>query len=45
LKQKSEELKHFKAFVEWVETEIGLKVKILQSDGGGKFISKKEKIW
>jgi transposase InsO family protein len=43
LKQKSEVLRHFKAFVERVERETGFKVKILQSDGGGEYGSKEFK--
>jgi transposase InsO family protein len=37
--KKSEVVKHFKAFVSWVELETGQSLKILRSDRGGKYIA------
>ncbi len=39
LREKSEVGKLVKAFVSWAELKTGLKVKILHSDGGGKYIA------
>ena len=39
MKEKSEVLHHFKAFVERVEAETGARIQILRSDGGGEYTS------
>ena len=36
---RSDVFEHFKTFKAAVETEIGLKVKCLRSDGGGEYLS------
>ena len=39
MKEKSDVFEHFKTFKATVETETGLKVKCLRSDGGGEYLS------
>jgi hypothetical protein len=37
--KKLEVVKHFKAFISWVELETGQSLKILCLDGGGEYIA------
>jgi hypothetical protein len=41
LKAKGEAFEKFKQYKAIVENEIGHKIKVLRSDNGGKFVSKK----
>jgi hypothetical protein len=40
MKEKSEVAKHLRAFITHVELETGQQLKVLQSDGGGKYIAR-----